>query len=88
MRNACDNHALQELETALGYYTQALEKARGVELRSGARPPKQRCAVRHGRHIHPRAEKALSEKTWKRAARSCARTFGCAWRVLATDQLT
>ena len=36
VRNACDNHALQELETALGFYTRALEKARGVELRSGA----------------------------------------------------
>jgi hypothetical protein len=37
VRNTCDNHALQELETALGFYTRALEKARGVELRSGSR---------------------------------------------------
>jgi hypothetical protein len=42
VRNTCDYHALQELEAALDYYSQALEKARGVELRSGARTSSQR----------------------------------------------
>jgi hypothetical protein len=52
----CDNPAFQELEAALGYYTQALETAHSVELRSGVRASCAcACVCSVSPHAHHRA---------------------------------